>query len=435
MSRARITITVSLAGLALLAVASLILIRSPRPRPRNVVLITVDTLRPDRLGYAGHTRPTSPAIDELAREGLVFPNTYSVSGWTLPSIATILTGRYPRDHGATDFHWTVDAGLPTLAGILRNKGYDTRAFVSHVILTPSYGLADGFRVYDASILDVGHPHNVSSGGQLTDLVISQTRDMTEPYFLWVHYFDPHFHYLSHPDWISFGDTDIDRYDQEIAFTDSHVSRLLAYLRKKKGLDKRTITVFTADHGEEFEDHGAKYHDTLYEEVLRTPLILRAPFIEPGVDEFVAQQIDIMPTVLAMVGIEADSTLPGRDLLATTGRERPVFLERDRPPRFNQRGVILGDFKLFVVERADTIRIPRSSRAVFTPARNVFPGIYLFDLKADPGETRNIYSDNDAKAIELLLKVAEHFALEATPTREVRIDEKLREKLRSLGYVN
>jgi arylsulfatase A-like enzyme len=434
MNRRRIILIASALALAAVAVAY-VLQRSSRQGPYNVVLITVDTLRPDRLGYGGHTRPTSPAIDELARQGLVFPNSYSVSGWTLPSIATILTGRYPREHGATDFHWAVDLTLPSLANLLRRRGYDTRAFVSHVILTPTYGLADGFKVYDASVLDIGHPHNISSGLQLTDLVIEQTRTMKEPYFLWVHYFDPHFRYLEHSKWASFGAKEIDRYDQEIAFTDSQISRLLSYLRKKKGLDKRTITIFTADHGEEFEEHGAKYHDTLYEEVLRSPLIVKAPFIEPGVDESVAQQIDIMPTILAMVGIEADSTLPGRNLLGPAGGPRPVFLERDRPPKFNQRGVIMGDYKLFVVERADTLRIPRSSRGVFNVERNVFPGIYLFDLKTDPGETRNIYSENDAKAIELLVMVAEHFAVEATGAHEVRIDDKLREKLRSLGYLN
>jgi arylsulfatase A-like enzyme len=433
-SRAPFLIAAIVAGLSA-GIASFVVHRATRNRTYNVVLITVDTLRPDRLGYAGHTRPTSPTIDQLAREGLVFPNSYSVSGWTLPSIATIMTGRYPRDHGATDFHWAVDLALPSLASALRSKGYDTRAFVSHIILTPTYGLSEGFHMYDASILDVGHPHNVSSGAQLTDLVIERTRDMTEPYFLWVHYFDPHFQYMPHPEWKAFGSTDIDRYDQEIAFTDSQISRLFAYLRKKKGLDTRTITVFTADHGEEFMDHGAKYHDTLYDEVLRSPLIVKAPFIEPGVNESVAQQIDVMPTIFAMLGVEADSTLPGRNLLDPSGRAGPVFLERDRPPQFNQRGVILGDYKLWMVERADTTRIPRSSLAVFTPPKNVFPGIYLFDLKNDPKEMRNIYAQDDAKAIELMVMIAEHFVMEKTGTREVRIDDKLREKLRSLGYLN
>jgi arylsulfatase A-like enzyme len=403
-------------------------------RPYNVLLITVDTLRPDRLGYAGHTRDTSPTIDKLAKEGLVFPESYSVSGWTLPSIATIITGRYPRDHGATDFHWAVDVSLPTLAGILRREGYDTRGYVSHLILTPQYGIAGGFQSYDFSVLGAGHPHDVSTGRQLTDLVIAELKDIEKPYFLWVHYFDPHFQYLPHATWRSFGASDLDRYDQEIAFTDSQISRLLSHLKRHRLYDN-TIIVFTSDHGEEFGEHGGKYHYTLYEEVMRAPLIINAPFIEPGVDSSIVEQTDLLPTIMTMLGLEEDDTLPGRNLLIPNTRERPVFMERDRPPPFNQRGVIKGNYKLTVVELADTASIPRKSRGTYAPVVNVEPGIYMYDIAADPGETRNIYSEDNPKARELLVILAEHFAGKKRPLHEVEVDEKLRKKLRSLGYLH
>lgn len=430
----KIAVTLAIAVVAVAAgVASWRYYGRSTDRPQNVLLITVDTLRPDHLAYSGYRRPTSPTIDRLAGEGVVFPVGYSVAGWTLPSIATILTGRYPRDHGATDFHWSVDLSIPTLASILRSHGYDTRGFVSHIILTPQYGVAEGFHSYDASVLNVGHPHDVSTGRQLTDLVIRETQDLEEPYFLWVHYFDPHFRFLPHSQWSAFGSRDEDRYDQEIAFTDSQIGRLLSDL-EKRGLDDHTVVVFTSDHGEEFGEHGGKYHYTLYDEVMRTPLIIKAPSIVPGVSETVAQQIDIVPTVLSLLGLDRDPALPGKDLLADNVADRPVFMERDRPPPYNQRGVILGNYKLTVIELADTASIPRTSQGTYAPVVNVIPGIYLYDLDKDPMETNNIFDENDPKARELLVLLAEHFADRSVAAHEVKVDETLRDKLRSLGYV-
>ena len=135
-----------------------------KPKAPNVLFICVDTLRPDHLGYEGYARETSPAIDALAAESVRFKTCYSVSGWTLPSMATIMTGAYPKDHLATDFHWSMSPELPTLAGVLRKAGYDTRAYVSHVFLKPIYGFGDGFASFDFSVLNVGHPHDVSSEG-------------------------------------------------------------------------------------------------------------------------------------------------------------------------------------------------------------------------------------------------------------------------------
>jgi arylsulfatase A-like enzyme len=432
----RIGIIVSIAAVVVL-IGVLVWVfngRAPVDRPANVLLITVDTLRPDRLGYGGHNRDTSPTIDGLAARSLVFPNVYSVSGWTLPSVATLLTGRYPRDHGATDFHWAVDSRMPTMAGILKNQGYDTRGFVSHLILTPSYGVAEGFRSFDYSVLNIGHPHEVSTGRQLTDLVIESTADMTEPYFLWVHYFDPHFEYVPHSQWSHFGGEDVDRYDQEVAFTDAQISRLLDHL-ERRGLFDNTITVFTSDHGEEFGEHGDKFHYTLYEEVMRCPLVINAPLLEPAVDDRIVEQIDILPTVLSMLDLEVDSLFPGRILLGEDSGERPVFVERDRPPPYNQRGVILGDYKLTVIEEVDPASIPRKSQGTESPVVNVSPGIYMYDLSTDPGETQNIYDESDPKAIKLLVMLAEHFSVQATTAHEVEIDETLRDKLRSLGYID
>lgn len=401
---------------------------SKEEKPPNIVLITVDTLRPDRLGYAGHARPTSPSIDRLSREGIVFTRATSVSGWTLPSIATIFTGHYPSRHGATDFHWSLDASLPTLTSILRSHGYDTYGFVSHVMLTPSYGMGEGFSHFDFSVLNVGDPHEVATAQQLTDLAQKGMRAAKEPWFLWVHYFDPHFKYLAHPQH-AFGDADIDRYDGEIAYTDYHIDNLL------KSVDRgNTAVIFTADHGEEFGEHGSKYHYTLHGEVMRVPLIIKAPGVEPRINDQPAQQTDLLPTILAIAGIESPANLPGSNLITARTADRPEFMERDRPPQWRQRGVVLRNHKLLMVENADTTDVPPSSLNEEIPVSNVRPGIYLYDLATDPGERTNLFSPNDSVSLRLLGLLTEHFSAAPRHGEPVQVDQELLEKLRSLGYV-
>lgn len=424
----------ALGAIVLPVLAAAIFILHPFGRkPYNVVLISVDTLRGDHMGYAGHHRPTSPHIDGLAGEGVVFRNAYSQSGWTLPSVATILTGHFPKDHGATAFHLRVNGELPTLASILRDEGYDTRGYVSHVLLTPRYGLDKGFDIFDHSVLDHGDPHVIASGEALTDLALQGLERAREPFFLWTHYFDPHFAYLAHSQWRAFGPSSKGRYDQEIAYTDRQIGRILDYLRQS-GLYDRTIIIFTSDHGEEFNDHRGIYHYTCYEEILRVPLIIRAPFLDPGMMDVRAQQIDLLPTILALVSVPLPAGLPGRDLLQPEGRERPHFVERDRPPGWRQRAVIYGGHKLVYIEDVDKSTIPRENRAVASEVRNVTAGIQLFDLMKDPRERENIYTPDNEMAISLRHLVEAYMAGGQMPTEDVGVSEELRERLRSLGYI-
>ncbi len=427
MKRTCIVVTLILTGVLAFALSG-----CSAEKRYSVILICVDTLRPDHLGYNGYTRNTSAALDALAREGVRFNTCYSVAGWTLPSMATILTGVYPRDHGATDFHWSMDPAVPTLASILRRQGYDTRAYVSHVFLKPIYGFGEGFRSFDYSVLNVGNPHEVSTAKELTDLVIADLPATKKPFFIWAHYFDPHFAYLSHTEWAQFGDRDVDRYDQEVAFTDRHISRLLDEL-KRRGLDDETIVVFTADHGEEFGEHGGGYHDTLHEEVVRCPLVIRAPFLTPGVNETIAEQIDFVPTILGLLKIPVPEGLPGKDLFS--GRPSgPIFFERDRPFPWTERGVLDGGVKLFVVELSDSAKIPQASHLNYAPVRNVVPGVYMYDLSKDPRETRNLFDESDPRAKELLSLLTKQFATPARKTHEVEVNEEITKKLRSLGYI-
>lgn len=402
---------------------------SKEKRPPNIVLITVDTLRPDRLHYGGNPRNTTPCLDRLAKEGVLFTNATSVAGWTLPSMATILTGRYPSEHGATDFHWSLEASMPTLASLLREHGYDTYGFVSHVMLTPTYGMGEGFSHFDFSVLNVGDPHEVTTARELTELTHTGMRNAKSPYFLWVHYFDPHFKYIDH-DQFHFGDSDLDRYDSEIAFTDYYVDDLLKLVDRGN-----TVIVFTSDHGEEFGEHGSKYHYTLHGEVMRVPLMIKGPGIEPRTDDQPAEQTDFVPTILALAGIEAPAGLPGHNLLAPRDANQPQYIERDRPPQWRQRGVIRGHHKLIVVENADTTQIPPASRNEEIVVHNVVPGIYLFDTALDPGEQTNLFSPSDSTSLRLLALVNSHFSKAPVHGPPVEIDRELLEKLKSLGYIH
>ncbi len=394
----------------------------------NLVLITVDTLRPDHLGYNGYARATSPAIDKLASEGVVFTHATSVAGWTLPSMATIFTGRYPKDHGAVDFHWSLDASLPTLAGILRGHGYDTYGFVSHIMLTPTYGMGDGFAHFDFSVLNVGHPHEVMTSQKLIEIARAGMRNLKEPYFVWVHFFDPHFAYLEHPQW-PFGKSDPDRYDAEIAYTDYYIDELLKVVDKKN-----TVVVLTADHGEEFGEHDGKYHYTLHGEVMRVPLVIKGPGLAHRKDERVVEQIDFLPTILKMVGIETPAGLPGRDMFAADPARRPYYMERDRPPQWRQRGIVVGNHKLIVVEEADTTLVPESSRHEEIVVKNVHPGMYLYDIAKDPGEKTNLFARDDSTSLKLLGMLTQHNATASARPQPVHVDDDLLQKLRSLGYV-
>ncbi len=426
-------------ALGLLLPAALLTCQSNENRPPNLLLISIDTLRPDRLSGNGYARPTSPTLDRLAANSLVFSRAYSQSGWTLPSMATIMTGLHPKDHQAVDFNYRLKSGIPTLATLLAAQGYDTRAYVSHTLLTAVYGFDQGFAHFDASVLDRGDPHAIETSQELTGLAIEDLKSVKQPFCVWVHYFDPHFAYLPHASWAEFGDTDSDRYDQEIAHTDAQIARLLDVLRGKKLLD-RTFVIVTADHGEEFGEHGAQYHETCYEEVVRVPLMVSGPGIAPGKDDSIVQQIDLLPTMLALLGVAPPAGLPGANMLAPHSSgpslsDRPLFIERNRPPGFRQRALLFSGMKLIRVEERDLSLVPPESRTEYSEAPNVHAGVFLYDLSNDPRETRDLAPANGERVERMLASMASHFSgVPALPPEQVTIDERMRERLRALGYI-
>jgi arylsulfatase A-like enzyme len=198
--------------------------------------------------------------------------------------------------------------------------------------------------------------------------------------------------------------------------------------------ERTIVVLTSDHGEEFGEHGGDYHYTLYDEIVRVPLVVRAPGLAPSVRDVPAQQVDLLPTLLALLDIEPPDGLPGIDLLGPVEADRPVFIERNRPSGYKQTAIIRGDRKLVYIEEVDLSSVPESSRRNYSPVENVWPGIYLFDRSSDPKEQQSVFNEADPRSIALLSELAAYAEGIAVKTERVEVDEKTREQLRELGYL-
>jgi arylsulfatase A-like enzyme len=306
-------------------------------RPLNVVIIGVDTLRPDHLGCYGYDRSTSPNTDKLASEGVLFENVVSQAPWTHPSFATAFTSLYPTQHGATTVDTRMRSSFPTLASLLKEQGYFTGAIINAPSLSPEFGVNRGFDFYDFL-----SPWKERRADEVTVAALEWVDTCgDQPFFLFVHYFDPHLPYAPPPPFDKAFDPEYtgtmgtafdirslpayrlrflklmeslpaaDRnhikslYDGEIAFADVAVGDLLEGL-KDRGLRRHTLIVFMSDHGEELIDHGALDHGhTLYNELIRVPLIFALPENLPEgrrVAEHV-RLVDLTPTVIDLVGYE------------------------------------------------------------------------------------------------------------------------------------
>ena len=422
----------------------------------NVLVISIDSLRADHLGTYGYGRDTSPTIDALARAGSVFEHAASQAPWTLPAHASLLTSLHERTHQASDVDRRLDPARPTLASVLRAAGYATRAIVSGAFLQARFGLDSGFEVYDDRLAKVGNrkSHEVVTSDWVNRGALELLDGAHEPFFLFVHYWDVHYDYLPPapydtkfaPDYhgtltsARFMENDAIRagmdpddvahlealYDGEIAWVDAHVGALLAELTRR-GLDQRTIVVLTADHGDEFFEHGEKGHmHSLYEELLHVPLVVRAPGLPAG--GRVAQRvglIDVMPTVLELAGVAAPAGLEGHSLAPLLRGEpwtaRPVFSETTKARKSKAKSESKTDS--WCVYDGDLKRI--------SFAGDRYPP-EVYDLAADSGEQHRL---PDAAALERQL--AEWF--ERVPAGEVvqntGVDDETLRNLRALGYVD
>jgi len=408
------------------------------PRDANVVLITLDTLRADHVSCLNPQSVPTPHIDELAARGVRCVQAVAQVPLTTPSHASILTGTYPQVHRVRDIGgFVLDKSVPTLASIAQEAGLETAAFVGSAVLSHHYGLNRGFGTYND---DMGAKREE---GLLPGVVAEVRGDVVTQralewlenhsagqgrsssgrhFFLWVHYYDPHFPY--DPPMPFKAKYAKDLYSGEVAFTDVQVGRLLEWLAGH-GLNEKTLIVLMADHGESLGDHGEYTHGVfLYESTMHIPLIVAGPGIPPG--QVVQQQvrsIDVMPTVADFLHISAGDKVQGASLmpLLTSGKEVPThysYMETLYPKTSmgwsELRGMRTEEWKMIVAPKPE-----------------------LYRLEEDGRETQNVKDRYPADADHLQKKIWEVAgppgslgALERQP-----VDDETLRQLQSLGYAS
>jgi choline-sulfatase len=348
-------------------------------RQAPVILISIDTLRSDHLPAYGYKAVETPAIDGLARDGVLFERAYSHTPLTLPSHVSMLTGRLPTEHGVRDnVGYQYDAGrFPSLAAALRGAGYATGAAVSAYVLRPETGLSQGFDLYDAGIpVRFNDSLGLSQrpGGQTADAALAWLRTVKDrPFFLFLHLYEPHTPYAP-PE--PFASRYAGRpYDGEIAAADAIVGRVLGELRSLKLYD-RAVVLLLSDHGEGLGDHGEQDHGIfLYREALQVPMLLKLPGGRLAGSRVAqpAQIVDVFPTLLSLVGVplpkEQAGAFPGRPLLA--------LRDPKAPPRDLYAETFYPRLHFGWSELTSLIR----DRFHYIQA----PSPELYDLAADPGE--------------------------------------------------
>jgi arylsulfatase A-like enzyme len=428
------------------------------------VLLSIDSMRHDFLGSAGDPSGLSPVLDRLARDGVLFSEAISTTCWTLPAHMSLLTGQYVESHGVIGDGHALPEEKVTLAEFLASHGYRTAGFVSGPYLHPAYGFAQGFHTYERC---VSYGEKVGEKGKIENVIAVNIRSHMgvtgprlhehvmrwldtvpegRPYFLFVHYWDPHYDYEPPFPWDRFLDPDyrgkitghgvlqdprihvgmpardrrrlLDLYRGEIRYTDGWIGKLVERLRERGELD-RTLFVVVADHGEEFFEHGRIGHrHNLYQETLRIPMIVRFPGLFEGgkILRRPVSLVDVFPTVCALLGSERPAELQGVDLGAVLRGEvgrRPLFAQLRR----NLLAVRVGDWKLHWNRDSDERE--------------------LYRLPEDPGELfdRSVQRPELADRLEALLREGGYarFAPGATPRPE--IDRATEEALRALGYTD
>ncbi|MCS6799315.1 MAG: sulfatase-like hydrolase/transferase [Myxococcota bacterium] len=354
----------------------------------NVLLVLIDALRPDHLGVHGYRRPTSPRIDAFAAGAVRFERAYAQSSRSLRSIPSMMTGMYPTQIGfGPEYLWPtlLDENV-TLAERLREHGWATAVVMGTDYFARVAGFFQGFDdVWQSPLYRPPRDLPVTEGIERLRRLQSQQR----PWFLWVHLFNVHEEYLWDGIPSRFGPTLVDRYDTEITIADHEVGRMLDALERSGEAD-RTVVIVASDHGEAFGEHGHRGHaSTLYEEEVRSVLLVRAPGIAPRTVRERVGLFDLMPTVLNLAGIEVPRPMPARSLLPLmTG-------EGTHPPE-----------RLLVAELMPDGLFPFDVKALWHRDEKlhwwVREGRYqLFDLRVDPLERHDVADDRPARAAEML----------------------------------
>lgn len=425
-------------GFAALAVALGWLAGCSPPRPTNVLLVTFDTTRADHLGPYGFAAARTPALDRLAREGTIFDDATTAAPITLVAHSTIFTGLLPPAHGVRDNGaYALGEKATTLAERLHAAGFETRAFVSAVVLQRRYGLAQGFDGYDDELWSEDQPKlfmirdrpGLRTAARFVDWFDRRTPvrgAASRPFFAWVHLFDPHQPYEAPARFAALAPSP---YDAEIAAADAALGEILAALEASGELD-RTLVIVTADHGESLGEHGEKTHAIfVYDATMRVPLIVRSPGLAPKGErrQDPVHHVDIVPTVLAALGLPGGEETQGLDLLPVlAGTALPAGRARYGESMLSEVGFGMAPLRSVRGDGFKWIRAPRPE---------------LYDLRADPRELVNLEpsppsasSDRGRemdRELERLLADAERHKVEAEAQT---MDAETMETLQALGYL-
>jgi len=441
------------------------------PKGPNVFLLVVDTLRADHLSSYGAKKNKTPVIDGLAADGTRFARAYSQASWTRPSFGTIFTSLYPSSHRAIHKSDALPEAVVTLAEVMQGAGYATVGFANNINVAPLFGFQQGFDQYvflepefffgateSAAQLTIYNQLRlirerfvskkkwVENYYQPADVVVKHgldwiaARDPQRPFFMFLHFMEPHDPYFAHPyngeayarvanpnPDASLADTYRDAYDGAIRFLDEELAKFIAEL-KARGLYDDAVILLTADHGEEFHEHGGWWHGTtLYDEQLAVPLIVKGGAAAPKgvVNEAVVSSLDIAPTLIQAAGLKVPQSMVGK----------PLGLSADAPaPRDHSFAESELEGNSVQAYRSGGMKVihanPGNPRGL--------PEHQLFDVANDPGEQKDLIATQTEVANKLTADMgavqshAESIAVESTGTS---IDAASEERLRALGYVH
>lgn len=391
----------------------------------NVLILTLDTTRADRLGAYGFASADTPNIDRMAREGVLFEQAESAAPLTLPAHSSLFTGRFPFQHGVRDNGAVLDPAELTLAQVLQARGFRTAAFAASYVLDARWGLARGFDVYDGPfdprLRDDLHLDGLRRpADEVVDYALAWLDTASRSrFFGWLHFYDAHMPY----DRPKGGANQADGYQGAIAFMDSQVGRVLGFLEARHLLE-RTLVVIVGDHGESLGEHGERTHGLfVYEGVTRVPLIIRAPSSRMRGRRVsgVVRSVDVMPTMLDLLGIPIPLPVAGATLVdrmtGSTGKDELETYSETMYPRYHfgwseLRAVRAGGFKLIAAPRPE-----------------------LYDLDADPAEAHNLYQSRPAVGAALAGRLrARESGEPGRAARNQMIDPNAAARLAALGYV-
>ena len=418
--------------LVLVAFAGIAVWRRSDDRPLNILLISIDTLRADRLGSYGYTPAQTPTLDTLAARGARFAQASTTTPLTLPAHTSLLTGTFPTFHGVRDNgQFYVADEQTTLAEVLKGRGYRTGGFVGAFVLDRRWGIAQGFDTYFDEF-DLGR-YQLAAGidaaqrpaNEVVDRAIAWMAERSDqPFFAWVHLYDPHAPYAPPEPYASrFPRSMQGAYDAEIAFTDAQAGRLLDALGPDRS---RTLIVVVGDHGESLGEHQEQQHGFfVYDAVTQVPLLIAGPAVPVRTVAEQVRIVDVMPTILAATGVEAPKAVQGSSLLpllsderASQRRETPAFAE-SWYPRFHYGW--------------SELRALRDGRYKFIAA----PRRELYDTEHDPGELTNLAEANPRLADAMqgaLDEMVARTSVDAEAAAPQEVDPDVEERLRALGYV-